>query len=222
MNPAGAHIRAYRPTDLDALYEICLRTGAAGKDATTLVEDPRLFGDLFAAPYAVLEPEHAFVLDDGAGTTVGYVLAALDTVAFEARCEREWWPSLRAQHPLRSGGDRLDDLLIALMHHRTPPDDAVVREYPSHLHIDLLPGVQAAGWGRRLLSTVFDRLRADGSTGVHWGVSTANEQAIGFYRHLGCTEVAADRSTRTFGVRLPWGTAPRDPGQRSSDSSSGR
>ena len=35
------------------------------------------------------------VLDDGTGPG-GYVLGALDTRAFEARCEREWWPPLRA------------------------------------------------------------------------------------------------------------------------------
>src|SRR5690349_11657833 len=94
-------IRPFAPPDLDALYEICLRTGDAGRDATSLVADPRLFGELYAAPYAVLEPAHAFVLDDGQGRAVGYVLGALDTVAFAARCETEWWPALRRRHPLR-------------------------------------------------------------------------------------------------------------------------
>ena len=36
--------------------------------------DDRLMGDVFAAPYVTLEPEHAHVLDDGSGTAVGYVL----------------------------------------------------------------------------------------------------------------------------------------------------
>ena len=33
-------------------------------------------------------------------------------------------------------------------------------------------------------------------------MSERNEQAIGFYRHLGCTELAVDAVGRTFGVRL--------------------
>lgn len=202
MTSSGARIRSYAPADLDALYEICLRTGDAGRDATGLVEDPHLFGDIYAAPYALLEPEHAFVLDDGTGAVVGYVLGALDTVAFDARCEAAWWPPLRARHPQRPGGTRLDDLLIALLHHRTPPEPAVVAAYPSHLHIDLLPEVQGAGWGRRLLAHLFDALRADGSPGVHWGVSARNEHAIGFYRHLGCTELGGDALGRTFAVHL--------------------
>ena len=78
-------LRPYEPRDLDQLYAICLRTGAAGDDTTELVGDPRLLGDVYAAPYAVLEPQHALVPDDGAGTAVAYVLRALDTRAFEER-----------------------------------------------------------------------------------------------------------------------------------------
>jgi ribosomal protein S18 acetylase RimI-like enzyme len=195
-------IRPYRPDDLDALYDICLRTGAAGADATDLVEDRRLFGELYAAPYAVLEPEHAFVLDDGTGAAVGYVLGALDTVAFEARREAEWWPPLRARHAEQPGGTRLDDLLVHLIHHRVEPDPELVAAYPSHLHIDLLPVAQGQGWGRRLLDVLFDALRADGSPGVHWGVSTRNTAAIGFYEHLGCRELPGDGLSRTFAVAL--------------------
>lgn len=198
---AEPHIRSYRADDLDALYDICLRTAASGEDATHLVEDPRLFGDLYAAPYAVLEPEHAFVLDDGSAA-VGYVLGAVDTVAFEARCATEWWPALRARHPMREDGQRLDDLLISLLHHRSIYDREIVTAYPSHLHIDLLSHVQSDGWGRRLMDTLFDALRRERSPGVHWGVSAINERAIGFYQHLGAAEVATDPITRTFGVRF--------------------
>jgi ribosomal protein S18 acetylase RimI-like enzyme len=199
---ASPGIRPYRARDLDALYDICLRTGAAGGDATPLVEDGRLLGELFAAPYGVLEPEHAFVLDDGRGQAVGYVLGALDTLAFEARCEAAWWPPLRERHPLPSDGTRLDDLLISLLHHRPPHPADVVARYPSHLHIDLLPDAQGQGWGRRLLDTLFASLRDDGSVGVHWGVSTQNHRAIAFYEHLGSDELPGDPITCRFGVRL--------------------
>lgn len=198
----GPALRAYDAGDLDALCEICLRTGDAGRDATGLVGDPDLFGSLYAAPYAVLEPEHAFVIDDGHGRAVGYVLGALDTAAFEARCELEWWPALRVRHPERGEPTTLDDLLIALIHHRTPPPESLLARYPSHLHIDLLPEVQGQGWGRRLMGRLFESLRAAGSPGVHWGVSARNEAALGFYRHLDARELHADGMIVTFGVRL--------------------
>jgi ribosomal protein S18 acetylase RimI-like enzyme len=195
-------IRPYRPSDLDALYEICLRTGAAGEDATTMVDDARLFGELFAAPYGVLEPEHAFVLDDGTGRAVAYVLGALDTRAFEERCEAAWWPALRDRYPIGVGRRRLDELLVSLLH--APPRAAgqVVDDYPSHLHIDLLPEAQGSGWGRRMTDTLLDALGAAGSVGVHLGVSTANDRALGFYEHLGFVELARDATTHTLGRRL--------------------
>jgi ribosomal protein S18 acetylase RimI-like enzyme len=199
---SGAHVRAFRDEDLPRLYEICLRTAAAGEDATDLVTDPRLFGEVYAAPYAALEPEHAFVLDDGDGQAVGYVLGALDTRDFEARCEASWWPALRARHPRAAAGDDMDGLLVGLIHGPHLAEEEVLREHPSHLHIDLLPEMQGGGWGRRLMARLHDSLTADGSTGVHLGVSTRNHRAIGFYHHLGYVELGADDVTRCLGLRL--------------------
>ncbi len=54
MSPA--QIRPVRHDDLDALYDICLRTGNSGQDGTAFYEDPRLVGEVYAAPYAVLQP----------------------------------------------------------------------------------------------------------------------------------------------------------------------
>ena len=195
-------IRPYEARDLSALYAICLRTGAAGQDATTMLDDPTLLGEVFAAPYGVLEPEHAFVLADD-DRVLGYALGAVDTREFEARCATEWWPSAQARHPVSAGGRRLDDLLVAMIHEPLAADDTTVARYPSHLHIDLLPEAQAAGWGRRrMMDALFARLAEDGSTGVHWGVSRANESALGFYRHLGATPIAEDPMTHRFGWPL--------------------
>ncbi|MEO7573996.1 MAG: GNAT family N-acetyltransferase [Acidimicrobiales bacterium] len=195
-------IRPYEPGDLDRLYEICLRTGAAGDDASSLVEDRRLLGELYAAPYGVLEPEHALVVEDAAGTAIGYALGALDTRALEARCEAEWWPALRRRHPIGSGGTALDEVLVAMLHHPHLATDEVLAEFPSHLHIDLLPDAQGSGWGRALMEHLQDRLRADGSPGVHLGVSTRNQRALGFYAHLGYGELTTAEHSHTLGLRL--------------------
>lgn len=202
-------IRAYEPSDLDALYEICLRTGAAGHDASGMVEDGRLFGEIWAAPYATFEPRHVHVVDRGDGPersgedgVVGYVLGTVDAIAFEQRCEREWWPPLRERYPLSEGGTRLDDLLISLIHHRPAPRVDLADEYPSELHIDMLPVVQGRGFGRRLLERLFDGLADEGSPGVHLGVSVDNTNAVAFYRHVGFEEIDSDGITLTFAMRF--------------------
>jgi ribosomal protein S18 acetylase RimI-like enzyme len=198
-----AEVRPYRSDDLDALYRVCLETGDAGRDATALHHDPTLLGHVYAAPYALFEPGLAFVLEDERGVG-GYVLGALDTTAFDARLEVEWWPALRGRYPLPPGGvpDTPDGLLIGMIHrpHRRDPD--VVATHPSHLHIDLVARCQGRGDGARLMTTLLDALRAAGSPGVHLGVSTRNERAVGFYRHLGFDELTADEWIIQFGLRL--------------------
>jgi ribosomal protein S18 acetylase RimI-like enzyme len=199
---AAASIRSALPGDRERLYEICLLTGAAGRDATGLMSDARLLGDLYVASYAELEPELAFVVDDGSGEAQGYIVGARDTRAFEARCEAEWYPEARRRHAEPGTAEGLDSLFLALLHEPPVADDDVVATYPSHLHIDLLPPFQSGGWGRRLMGTLFDALRATGSSGVHLGVSEANQRAIGFYDHLGFEPLRANGFTRTLGLRL--------------------
>jgi ribosomal protein S18 acetylase RimI-like enzyme len=58
-------------------------------------------------------------------------------------------------------------------------------QYPSHLHIDLLPRAQGRGLGRAMMERVLDLLRRHGSRGAHLGVSLPNRAAQAFYRKLG-------------------------------------
>ena len=182
-------IRRFRPGDEQAMYDICLRTGDSGEDATALYQDPELLGHIYAGPYALLAPELAFVAVDADGVA-GYVLGAADTRAFEQACDREWWPGLRSRYPLGSfPGDTPDAGLVRMIHCPPEADQDVVERYPAHLHIDLLPRLQGRGYGRRLLETLFDALRAAGAPGVHLGVSRANGRAAAFYLRMGFTEV---------------------------------
>jgi hypothetical protein len=97
-------IRPSEPGDLDDLYNICLLTADVGGDGTRLFSDPQLPGHLYVAPYAIFEPSLAFVAEDSESEGVGgYVVAALDTVAFQERLERQWWPVLRGRYAEPSG-----------------------------------------------------------------------------------------------------------------------
>jgi hypothetical protein len=78
----GPTIRAFRPGDERALYDICLLTGASGEDATAMYRDPSLLGEIYVGPYLRLAPSLALVGEDEAGVA-GYVLGVADTRAFE-------------------------------------------------------------------------------------------------------------------------------------------
>lgn len=177
-------IRPFHPSDLTALYRICLLTGDAGGDASHRYGDPDLLGHYYAAPYALLEPDLCFVLT-AAGRPVGYILGTRDSAAFAGRCERDWFPPLRDRYPLPDPTDvRPDAQLIRLIHegYRPVPDLAA---YPAHLHIDLLPEAQGRGQGRALMARFLGHLRALGVPAVHLGVSQENSGAIAFYERVG-------------------------------------
>lgn len=188
-------MRQSQPSDLDDLYQICVLTADAGEDATGLYSDPKLPGHIWAAPYAIFEPSLAFVAEDAEGVG-GYVVAALDTAAFEQRLEEEWWPDLRARYAepsaeVRDGMSEAERGARHNIHHPWLAHPDLLQGYPSHLHIDLLPRMQGHGAGRRLIETLTAALRAKGSRGLHLFVTDRNQRAQGFYSHVGFTKLAA-------------------------------
>jgi ribosomal protein S18 acetylase RimI-like enzyme len=201
----ATRIRPYRPSDLDALYRICLQTADRGRDATSLYRDPRLPGHVHAAPYGVLEPSLAFVAEDAAGVG-GYIVGALDSLDFARRLERQWWPGLRRRYPppppeVPERRWTPDERMAYGIYHPWPVSPELAERYPSHLHINLVPRLQARGNGRRLISTLIGALRAQGSDGVHLRVNRHNLRAAGFYRRIGFADLPATDSF-LFGMDL--------------------
>jgi ribosomal protein S18 acetylase RimI-like enzyme len=76
-----------------------------------------------------------------------------------------------------------------MIHHPWCIPDELAARYPSHLHINLLPRLQASGHGRQLTKTLIATLRDQGSRGVHLHVPRSNRRAAGCYGHTGFTEL---------------------------------
>ena len=187
-----AVLRSYALPDLPALYRVCLLTGDAGANASRLYSDPDLLGHIYLGPYLALEPKLAVVLADSAGVA-GYAVGTADTRAFEQRAEREWWPLVRERYPAPQGDPTTaDERLAQRLWHRLIPADDVLRLYPAHLHIDLLPRIQGIGAGRRTMQRLLDLLITTGAPGVHLDVSPRNVRARGFYAHLGFAELPTE------------------------------
>jgi ribosomal protein S18 acetylase RimI-like enzyme len=193
-------IRTATLQDLPGAYRVCLLTGDAGRDATKLFRNPELLGHVFVGPYLVGQPDLASVVADDDGVA-GYGLAAADTRAFEQWAETNWWPTLRAEYPVRTDGSPEAEL-IASIHAPPPAADGLLDEYPSHLHVDLVERVRGQGYGRRLIERVLAQLRAGGSSGVHLDVGSSNSNAIQFYRHLGFAELERRTDSILMGLRL--------------------
>ncbi|WP_064692545.1 GNAT family N-acetyltransferase [Rhizobium aegyptiacum] len=197
-------IRPAIEADIEAFFEICLKTANGGHDASALYSDPRLPGYIWSVPYLNFAKDFAFVLvhDD---RPVGYVVGAPDTSQFDQDLAANWWPLVRREiGGLAPSRPRDGDVLERIQNPRSGTV-WLQDQYPAHLHINILPGLQAGGWGRRMIDTELQALRDHGVTAVHLGVDPANERAKGFYRHLGFSEFERDGAV-AFAMRLDEGS----------------
>lgn len=197
-------IRPFKVADLDALYAISLATGHEGGDASHLYKDGRLLGHIYAAPYALLEPNFALVVDDDYGVA-GFAVGTPDTAAWLRRLESEWWPSLRAIY--EDPGDiplpewSADQRRALMIYHPVSPPEQIIERYPAHLHLNLAPRIQGRGVGRRLFAKWMAEAARHGVTATHVGANRANHRAIEFWSRQGFTPL---RNPNGSSARTMW------------------
>lgn len=196
-------IRAYRPEDLPAVYDICVRTAAGGGDARGLYRSDDLVPDIFAGPYVHLEPRLAFVVDDGV-RAVGYVVGCADTAEFARAFRERWLPRVADRYgPPPSAPVTADDAMVTRLHHPERMVRPELAAYPAHLHVDLLPQHQGAGLGRALIHTFLVAAASAGAPAVHLGVDPANTGARAFYDRLGFREIPVRDAANTIYLGRP-------------------
>lgn len=197
-------IRPFQAADIADVYDICMRTADGGGDARGQYSTNDLMPDLFAGPYVRLEPEHAFVVDDGT-RVVGYVIGTSDTARFVTRYREEWIVRLGDKYsppPPPAERTTAEENMLALHFWPERMISPELAAYPAHLHIDLLPSAQRQGLGRALIERFLSTLASEGVPAVHVGMVTANTEARKFYDRLGFTEIpVADVEGVTFLVR---------------------
>jgi ribosomal protein S18 acetylase RimI-like enzyme len=194
-------IRPYHPSDLVALYRVCLQTGDSGNDASQLCRDEELLGHCYVAPYVVLEPDLCFVLLND-GSPCGYILGTRDSQAFRIQTEQDWFAVLRTRYAFPPAEDHSFDADLIRRIYAGARVDPDLAAYPAHLHIDLLPVAQGQGWGRTLMQTFLTRLRALHVPGVHLGVGRRNPGAIAFYERVGFQVIKSTPGGISFGMQL--------------------
>ena len=198
----SASIRRYQAGDRDDVYDVCVRTGAAGQDARGRYSSDDLLGDIYAGPYLHIAPEHAYVLDNGT-RAVGYVIGTPSTPEFVAAFRSQWLPRMRGRYDPPDGSPaseeerKLADLF--------DPEQMLRPElapYPAHLHINLLPDYQGAGHGRALMAVFLASAAAAGASSCYLVVRAANTGALRFYDKLGWRRVeVADPGPSIFLVK---------------------
>jgi GNAT superfamily N-acetyltransferase len=195
-------IRKYRPSDRDAIREIC-REAARGQPDPLLQEDSELAPLLFVDYHLEHEPDSCFVAEAN-DKVVGYIAGCCDTSRYEKHFRRRVtpWILLRIARKIVTLSYRRRDTYRALwwsIHTNlvTRPESLsrFWDEYPAHSHSNVRPGFRGGGIGFSLGVAFHDHLRARGITGLH-AVLIEKEGAESYSRFL-CARrgyrVAAER-----------------------------
>lgn len=193
------YIRQYSPaTDLDAVIHIFRETA----DDSLRVEPLWTVGSfIWCRPYLLLSPSTCFVIDDGNGRAVGYILGTPDTAKFCDDWKRRYVPAMERElnslPPVNAQSEEQRnniierrDNLVSLI--RNDPQKLMfgnyaeqLKSYPGHLHIDILPSHQRQGFGRKLIDTFKAAAKAEECSGAYLGMVASNDGAARFYEAIG-------------------------------------
>ena len=199
---SGEAVRRFKEEDRSGLYHVCLATGDSGASALHLYNEKDMLGEIYVGPYLSFQPDLALTLmQDGVS---GYALAALDTRSFEYTLSKQWWPLIQEKYSNRSPenfNEREKNLFGYIQNPPLRPQE-VVKDYPSHLHIDLLEQAQGRGIGKAMMHLLIEMLREKGSPGVHLGMGATNARAFTFYTKLGFTLLDKNENEWTMGLKL--------------------
>ena len=173
--------------DLDGIRKVCL---ALATEEWKQSDSMRQFlQTAFCDYYIENEPENAFVAEDE-GRIVGYILCAKD---FDA-----WVTTFNADYASRP---EMQDFKAFVMGTIENPSN-FAKDYPAHLHIDILPEYQHAGLGTRLMNELTAHLRSIGVCGVMLEVAAENDNAVSFYLKQGFKPLKTGERSIVMGKAL--------------------
>lgn len=183
----AATIRPMQPADMEAVGQVAYATGYFGASAARYFPAPRLFALLWVGAYFRGAGFGCFVAELD-GQVVGYILGAPTPELYS----RGLWRAIAqipGALPPPARLPRAVYYLLRMWHFAAPHIDEA--RYPAHLHINLLPAARGHRLGERLLRAHLQTLAGAGVPGVHLSTTSENVAALGLYRKLGFSVLAA-------------------------------
>lgn len=177
------NILPFDPSQTQAMRQICIGTSSI---PTEKPKQLRFLLGMYCDCY--LEHGLAYMLTDEENIPRGYILCAPEYRDYVTWLE----PYIRAMGFPYGLMARFAAAAYRPWH----------REYPAHLHIDILEDYTGRGNGSRLMEALLGELRRRKVPGVMLHVSTKNTRAIGFYRKCGFRVLKKDPFTLTLGQTL--------------------
>ncbi|KAF2739541.1 GCN5-related N-acetyltransferas-like protein [Polyplosphaeria fusca] len=203
---AEPSVRLY---DAERDFDDCIHVFRTTADVSVSREPAITIGSfIWCRPYLLLSPSTCFVLDDGNGRVVGYIIGTSSTVDFMASWRLRFAPFVDKNAVARPENHAPDGL--KWMRKAVYEADCsmlanlplLLSQYPGHFHIDILPEFTGRGYGRRMMEIFLSKLKELGVHGLHLGMVRSNEGARKFYERLGfdlCDQVLDDGESGELG-----------------------
>jgi hypothetical protein len=164
-------IRSYRPSDREAVRDLCCRTGFLGEPIDSMYEDHELFADFLTTYYTDHEPESSFVVEID-GSIRGYLLGCrkpLRNQLYSFHQNLVLFTRTLFRYSRYHARSRRFIRWILMNGWREVP--AAPRRTP-HFHINLLPDARRISTTRALLSAYLSYLYRCGEKRVYGQIVT--------------------------------------------------
>lgn len=168
--PEPVKVRKYSSHYRSQMENICIAT--ASEKARTDKKHAAFTKLMYCDPY--LDHGLAYMLMNEKNEAVGYILCAEDI-------ERFLKDTKDTQRQIAQLGEPYEQRAWQEWNAYR----RYAKEYPAHLHIDILEEYTGGGNGTKLMNTLIAQLKKDGVRGVCLGVSAKNERAVRFYQKCG-------------------------------------
>ena len=182
-------IRKYQEKDFEATKYVCLNDMLGKEGYEKVIEYVEV---MFCRYYLEQEPQNCFVAVDENDKVIGYIYGAADYDNYQNNFSE--YINAVAEIENRKF---LNDALTEMYDHAIYKKD-----YPAHLHIDILPDYQSKGIGSKLIKAFCDNLREQKVKGVMLIVGTENEGARRFYERNGFILLQDMPTGAAYGMKL--------------------
>lgn len=186
-------IRPYEEKDKENVRFICLNS--EGECKMTKNEQKYIL-TTYCDYYIENEGRNCFVAVDDNDTAIAYIICTEDYDSYKVVFDKEYVP-------------RIDESMIVWGFNAqkgalgsTKLQDKYKKDFPAHLHIDVLPEYHRQGIGHKLVDALSAHLKLKGVCGVMLTVGAGNERGQAFYRKYGFEFIEKDGDDVAFGLRF--------------------
>lgn len=168
-------IRQFTKEDRSAVRDIAYRTACRCRGEFIFPGLAEPIADYLTRYYTDYEPDNAWVLEQ-AGRVTGYLLGCSDTSRQIRLMSRRIIPRILYAIPwylLKSNTTEITRRIVkwSLIHAWREIPSVPLREFPAHLHFNLLPGSYGLMYTSKMTMMFLDRLTELGVPGVHFAVT---------------------------------------------------